>query len=187
MPPKRAKKKAQAGNTRGFATTSIPAKVRNIPEEATASDLDKTHATPQSAKIDVADQLLQNERDEANKLLAESLQIVEHGDRIFTRMTAEIDVEKRSRKNCIQLSLPESSVDRILLLAASQARTRHYPSTSTLETLKNLYAVELLLQRAGYHDEVVKQVLLDVPNIADPAASLFHVSYERPTWRLLTI
>lgn len=172
MPTKKGKKKAQAGNTRGFATTSIPAKVRDAPSLAekiteNGNEIDTVVATSES------DIKLRHEEDLEAKALAEAAEIVESGTKAFTRFNAEVDVEKRSRKTSIQLSLPEASVERILNLARHD--NQPLVSHSVIESLKCLYTGELLLRKLGLPEETIEKTLAEVADVSIPDASLYHV------------
>lgn len=179
MPPKR-KKKVQAGNARGFATTSIPTKAHAtaIAESAiTGAEADITCDKITSASDGQSEEETRagSDRVEQARLLSESTQIVDQGKRMFTKTLADMDVEKRSRKACIQLTLSNTVIDRILSLAQSQA----FATTerlSPLDSMKYLYAGELMMKSIGLEEESIHEVLLYAPHIATVEDLLCFVS-----------
>lgn len=173
MPQKKGKKKTQASNSRGFATTSVPSKVKETVEalnDDTAQDVEALHS-----------ELNQNDTAAHARIQAElkcanqSSQIVENGTKAFNRYCSEIDVDKRSRKTCITLSLPESNISRLLELAKD---LHHEPQDEKGATtsMTQLFTGELLLKRLGLSSVSIERILCNVDSLASADELLYHVS-----------
>lgn len=162
MPPKKAKKKAQAGNSRGFATTSIPAKVKEVIDEPVAEPAPEIVQAIPSAEIDT----------EAEKLVEEATIIVEAGTKQFSRFNAEIEIDKRARKQYTQLSMPENVIEHVV---ASHKLTSIRVKRPKLVDLTALYAAELLLSGTGLAKDMINQVLREVDDPSLPDDYLYHV------------
>ena len=174
MPPRKSKKKAQAGNSRGFATTSVPSKVKEVAPEPVPA-IQET--------IPIADEEGKAEKEELAKIAEESQQIVEAGTKAYTRYNAEIEVDRRSRKVCIDLTLPEASVSNILSMAAGQQQDA-ISKGSSLASMTALYTGELLLKKTGIDDQTIAKILSSVNDLGSPDQLLYHV---RTIWIMLTV
>lgn len=173
MPQRKAKKKA--GNTRGFATTSTPSKKELATDQSLTQCGTDVHESV--AGLPAVHELgtLDDARDDAEDvLLDESAQIIEGGTKLFNRLTSEIEVDKRARKNCIQITLPEAIVEKILCLWQRE----HKPRTQNLtkdESLRQLFATELLLRANGLTDDAIQDILLHVEDLSRADRSLQYV------------
>lgn len=176
MPGKKSKKKT-SGNERGFATTSVPAKTKEI---ATPDPIVEV-AEPDSSKEEQVHPEIANERSledsENARILAQSFEVVETGTRLYNKLLNETEVEKRTRKSCCQLSLPEALIERILSLGNLHGRS----SASRLDTtdaLRYLYTAELMLRRTGICQSSISLVLSRIPDYTSTDALLYFVSRE---------
>ncbi|CCG83713.1 protein of unknown function [Taphrina deformans PYCC 5710] len=176
MPPKKSKKKAQAGNNRGFATTSVPAKAKEPTRPITPEVQTSIDTTP---TIDVADveaaRCKAVEQENLLKRTTENSQIVDGGMKAFNRVVTDMDVDKRSRTSCIQISLAENHVASILRLALSDEGKSTTDQRNEIEDLQSLYTGEQLLRKLGLSEAVVQQVLLKAKDISKPEALLEHL------------
>ena len=163
MPPKKGKKKAQAGNSRGFATTSVPSKPKEVVQDIPQPAIDTTIVPVPAAVVDL----------EHERLVDEDAQIVESGSKQFSRLNAEIEIDRRARKQYTQLSMPEDIVERIIALHNdSNIPVRR----AKLTDLISLYSAELLLKSINLDQVTSDQVLRDVKNLCDADDLLYHVS-----------
>ena len=166
MPSKGSKKKkATAANSRGFATTSTPKVVKaaeTVEEEVPTSWEETVDDTPDDGPVEEQDTArLQAEADQD----AETTRIVETGTRAFSKLYSEIEVDRRSRKTCIPISLPQDTVDRILELELQHTNLATRSDTAA-DTTTDIFKQELLLRRLGMDDEVVDWLLREAPDVA---------------------
>ena len=175
MAQKKGKRKTQAGNSRGFATVSTPSKAKDQVENG---DLDHvvnaaldTDNVIEPALSDLTTNIEGTQQDHASD---EAAQVVESGTKLYNRLSGEIEVDKRSRKACIQLSLPEKSVERILNLGKDE-HTDEIQELPEQESLKYLYAAELLLGKLGFTDQVIRDALIQAKNVSNMNDILYQV------------
>lgn len=177
MAPKKSKKKAQGGNARGFATTSVPSKTKNI----SSGDGEGAHSSAASLVEEVkqveAPEAGPQPQNETILAIAESTHIVELGTKVFNRLMTDVEVDRRTRKASILLSLPEVLVERILSLGHDQQSTFVQDKIPDEESMRYLYTGELLLRKIGLGEGLVRATLTSCPVISKPEALLYHVCH----------
>lgn len=170
MPGKKSKKKA--GNERGFATTSTPAKLKDAAPETDSTE--KQVAIQENFHNEVEAEKASDDIEEA-QMLAQSTEVVENGGRQYTRLWSEVELEKRARKSCSQLSLPEILVERILRLGSEHGKFVEARMGVT-DALRYLYTAELMLKRTGVCQSSISIVLKNIGDVTSLDALLYYVS-----------
>ncbi|ORY82099.1 P-loop containing nucleoside triphosphate hydrolase protein [Protomyces lactucae-debilis] len=170
MPPKKNKKKASAANSRGFATTSVASKAK---EAALATPVESP--TPPEPVVELAEpQDIVIDRERAAQEALESATIVENGTRAFNKIWSEVQVERRSRKACIPIALPETIIAQVLTLA--QASTSRLQKQTAAESMSDLYCGEILLRELGLSEDLVKTVLTHTAMPSSPEKLLYYIA-----------
>ncbi len=146
-------KKKKAQHNRGFATTSVPSKkVAPIPEEKPeepSADQAPDAAESQTVQIEIEDEVLKT-----------NAAVVENGNKAVSKLWNEVEPERRSRKGCVNVSISESVISKILNLCRSQLCTRSKSSNNDEEAeLTRLYTAELILKRMGIRQDISEKVL----------------------------
>lgn len=174
MPGKKTKKKG-SGNERGFATTSVPAKTKEVvSQEVGQKDAATISSTEEPGALKV-DPVVYSADSEEACILAQSFEVVEAGTRQYNKLLNETEVERRTRKTCSQLSLPEAIVNRILKLGKISGKSAG-PCLDMTDEMRCLYTAELMLRHFGLCEASISTVLSNVTDTTSTDAMLYYVS-----------
>lgn len=106
----------------------------------------------------------------------EAATIVEDGNKLFGKVWSDTQVERRSRKACIPISLPDTIIDKVL--SRAQTSSSRLPKQASVESMSDLFASERLLREFGVPDELINDILINTARPSDPEKLLFYVIHE---------
>ncbi|KAI0639258.1 P-loop containing nucleoside triphosphate hydrolase protein [Trametes polyzona] len=183
MAPK--KKKTQLKPVaRGFATTSVPKKVVEIPKEPEPAPARDTSASssdqPNGSSSEHADKLsdipVLNEEDQALQSLIDKFQ--DKVEKEIVRTVKAIEQDRRFSETLLRLDLDPAFVERILDLAleyegVESLKSVDEPEDKALVRLAITYGV---LRRLGFSDARVDQCLRAIPGVdLEEAVEWLHI------------